>query len=215
MAGLPGATGQLRALPVPPDNEVDHQAAKIIRSVLCAQGGQFNPIWIVNNWLVLPSHEEAVHSRLKSLAVRRQMKQFVASQRDFTMQWPREETGWIITWADDDSDSDWFEEGEHLELRLPRNGPRWCTVCGSTSHRCDICPLKYRVRRRFCHGGLSREDFATWQRVVSACALPGRRGLRVLLCVSVSTWNQQHSTAVCCRLRNDSSDDDRNQLHSA
>ena len=104
VAGPPGAAGQLRALPAPPDNEIDHQAAKIIRSVLCTQGGQFNPIWIVNNWLVLPSHEEAVHARLNNLAVRRQMKQFVASKRDFTMQWPREETGWIITWADDDSD---------------------------------------------------------------------------------------------------------------
>ena len=114
VAGPPGASGQLRALPAPPDNEVDHRAANIIRSALRAQGGQFNPILIVNRWLVMPSHEEAVHSRLKSLAVRRQMKQFVASQRDFTMQWPREETGWIITWADDDSDSDWFGEGEHL-----------------------------------------------------------------------------------------------------
>ena len=186
-AGLPGATGQLRALPVPPDNEVDHQAAKIIRSVLCAQGGQFNPIWIVNNWPVLPSHEKAVHSRLKSLAVRRQMKQFVASQRDFTMQWPREGTGWIITWAFDESDRyhqndpwDWFEGGEHLKLGLPRNGPRWCTLCGSTFHRCDICPLENRVRHRFCHGGLSRQDFATWQRVVSAFTLPGHRGLCVL-----------------------------------
>ena len=32
VAGLPGATDQLRALPAPPDNEVDHQAAKKNRS---------------------------------------------------------------------------------------------------------------------------------------------------------------------------------------
>ena len=111
MAGLPGATGQLRALPVPPGHEVDAQVAKIIRSVLRAQGGEFNPNWIVNNWLVLPSHEEAVHARLKNLAVRKQLKQFVASKRDSTMQWPREGTGWIITWAFDESD--WYHQNHH------------------------------------------------------------------------------------------------------
>ena len=115
MAGLPGAAGQLRALPVPPDNEVDHQAAKIIRSVLCAQGGQFNAIWIVNNWLVLPPHEEAVHARLKKLAVLKQLKQFVASNDDFMLQWPHDGTGWIITWAPDDND------------RYRHNNPcEWC-----------------------------------------------------------------------------------------
>ena len=158
VAGLPGATGQLRALPVPPDKEVDDQVAKIIRSVLRAQGGEFNPNWIVNNWLVLPPHEETVHARLNKLAMTKQLKQFVASNDDFMLQWPHDGTGWIITWAPDDNDwcyhnnpCDWCLGGEDLEWEPPDNGPTWLTLCGSKLHRYDNGPYERMVSRRLCH----------------------------------------------------------------
>ena len=106
MAGLPGATGQLRALPVPLDPEVDAQVAQIIRSVLRAQGGEFNAVWIAQNWLEMPPHEQPVHTRLKKLAAPKQLKEFVASHEDFELQWANDGTGWIITWVPDDND--WY-----------------------------------------------------------------------------------------------------------
>ena len=114
VAGLPGVGATHQALPVHvparsreagmeaatmTSDDVDARVADIIRDILRASGGSFDPAWINRKLLGLPPDAERMYSRLNKLLLPGQLKPFVSRHPEFAWQLGRNGKGMVVTWA--------------------------------------------------------------------------------------------------------------------